>query len=295
MQLQSRRTGEIKEIGSSGYLSPEQRSVWKFKKRCQDFDRFIERNNLHVSFLTLTQSDLSVETGMNGVTYVMHEMGREFKKRGLLFGYVAGLEIQPSRYSERGTLAPHHHIAVAYEGDGCLPHTRYDGKGKRYHKYVKVRDGSVITFRWLESRWRKKIGQYFCCDAYSVNVTDYIGKYISKQDGLLKILKEKLGKRVRVFSSSQFPLCDQMGWYLRGQYEKEISQNPELENFYCRREGSSIVWRGKEVVEKIVLGSVVRKVNYPRVRVIHGEWGQLGCWRELKSSSESSSESSSLE
>lgn len=254
-------------------MTPEQRSLWRYLKRCEDFDRYIRRLGLVYSFLTLTQSDLSVETGAGSITGVMNEMGKVFRKLGLPFGYISTLEIQPKRYASFGVFGSHWHIAVAYPEPGSLPHTAYDKNGARYHKYVKVRDGSIVTFDWLEGHWRKKIGQYFCCDGFSWSIKDYLGKYIGKQDPLLKELKKRLGCRVRVFSSSRFPLEDQLNWFHKGEFEKEIAAHPDLAGLYWRRENSSIVGRGKEVQTYTDFdGKEHLRVRYPRVRVIHGEW-----------------------
>ncbi len=273
MLLKNRRTNELRDFGN--WMTPEQRSIWNYRKRCQDFDRHVSRLGLFYSFLSLTQTDLSLDTGFRWITQVMNEMQKVFRKIGFPFGYLAALEIQPKRYATYGRLASHWHVVPAYSPQFAMPHTVYHPELPSGRRYEKIRDGSVIGFDWLEKHWRQKMGQYFCCDGYSRNITDYLGKYIGKEDSLLAELKKRLGRRVRTFSSSRIPLEDQLNWFHRSEFDKELSEHPDLENLYWRREGSSIVGRAKEVTSYIDFNGVEReKVRYPRVRVIRGEWVQ---------------------
>ena len=270
MLLKSRLNGECKEFGA-GMMSPEDRTLWLFRKRIKDFDRLQFGLGLYGSFLTITQSDLSVDTGFRWITRTMQDMRQLFVRRGLSFFYVAALEIQPKRYVKYGVLAPHWHIAIAHSLADSLPHAdRVDVNGCL--RVRKVRDGSVVTWDWLLANVKQKFGMYFCCDSWSRNVEDYLGKYLAKSE-LLKEFKEKLGRRVRVFASSRFPVEHQMTWFQKKDYSDLIIEHPDLEDLYWHREGASIVGRGKEVVSYLGWDDSPReKIRYPRVRVIRGEW-----------------------
>jgi hypothetical protein len=148
-------------------------------------------------------------------------------------------------------------------------------RGGRVEHYVKERDGEVITFDWLGVNWKLKHGQYFVCDAWSRDVVEYLGKYLSK-DALIQELRDSEGRRIRKFSSSRFELVDDLTPYLKMAQAKELDERPDLEGLYWRRDGSKLVGRGKEVVEKIGWdGAIVKKIRYPKVRVIRGEWQEV--------------------
>ena len=270
MLLKNRLNGEFKTFGS-GYQSPEDRTLWLFRKRIKDFDRLQGSLALSCSFLTITQSDLSLDTGYHWVTDVLHNARRVCNRRGVLLFYVAALEIQPKRYVKYGVLAPHWHIAIAHSLADAFPHAdRVEVNGRL--RVRKVRDGSVITWDWLKENVKQKFGLYFCCDCWSRNVEDYLGKYLAKSE-LLKEFKEKLGRRVRVFASSRFPVEHQMTWFQKKDYGDLMIEHPDLEDLYWHREGASIVGRGKEVVSYVGWdGEQREKVRFPRVRVIRGEW-----------------------
>lgn len=267
MLFRNRWNGTLWE--SSSWLSPEGRTLWLFKKRIQDFDRLRDGLELHTSFLTITQSDVSVDSGYRWISGVMDSMRHVFKRRGLLEYYVAALEIQPKRYRKYGVLAPHWHIAIAHSLEDALPHARRDQETGRIRK---ERNGSVITWDWLHQNIKQKFGMYFCCDCWSRNVLDYLGKYLAKEE-LLKDFKERLGRRVRVFASSRFPVEYQMSWIQEMDYRKLVEESPDMADWFWRREGSSIVARGKEIVEGVSFdGWPIEKVRYPRVYKIAGEW-----------------------
>lgn len=266
MLLKNRLNGEMRDFGSM--MTAEEQTVWLFKLRIKDFDRLIAGKQLAVSFLTITQSDVSLDTGFRWVSGVMNNMRRLFVRRGLAFFYVAALEIQPKRYRRYGVLAPHWHIAIAHSLADALPHAKRLENGH----VQKERDGSVVTWDWLFENVKQKFGMYFCCDCWSRSVFDYLGKYLAK-DALLKEFKEKLGRRVRVFASSRFPVEFQMSWLHKLDFGKMLMEFPDLADLYWRRERSCIVGRGKEVLEKVDIdGDVFTKIRYPRVRVIRGEW-----------------------
>jgi hypothetical protein len=271
MILRSRLTGGFCDVGS--FMSKGERCQWRFKKRVRDFDRQILRLGLSYSFLTLTQSPESVESGLVGVHEVMHSMGKLFKRRGLPFGYVSMLEIQPRRVVRFGVLAPHHHIVVA-SVRWAFPHGEYHPEAVRGKRYERVRDGDVVTFDWLIENWKMKVGQFFVCDGYSRSVFGYLEKYLTgKNSELVELLRAKFGKKLRVFSSSRFEVIDQMAWFQKKEFREVVRLDPALENLYWHREGSSIVGRGKEVREVVEFdGRVSSKVSYPRVKVLRGEW-----------------------
>ena len=270
MLLKNRLNGSLKDFGV-GLMSPEDRTLWLFRKRIKDFDRLWFSLGLSCSFLTITQSDVSVDSGYRWITDVMRGMRQMFVRRGLHFFYVAALEIQPKRYVKYGVLASHWHIAIAHSLDGALPHSdRVEVNGRL--RVRKVRDGSVVTWDWLLANVKQKFGLYFCCDCWSRNVEDYLGKYLAKSE-LLKEFKEKLGRRVRVFASSRFPVEHQMTWFQKKDFGDLMIEHPDLEDLYWHREGASIVGRGKEVVPYVAWNGEEReKIRYPRVRVIRGEW-----------------------
>lgn len=264
MKLKNRFTGQ--EATISGVMSDAERSLWRLKKRIRDFDQCVQREGLEVSFLTVTQSDKSIGDGYRWITKVMQAMGKQFKRSGYAFYYVAVLEIQPKRYREKGVLAPHWHIAIAVSVDGGLPHaTRGDGRIK------KLRNGSVITWDWLFQNIKQKFGMYFVCDCYSSHVYDYLGKYIAK-GGELDDFKRKIGRKVRVFSASRMPVEYQMSDGQSGEYKNLIEAYPGLDELYWRREDSRIVARAKEVIEGKFINMVIRKVKYPKVLTIKPDW-----------------------
>lgn len=265
MKLINRFTGQ--EVELSGIMTPGERSLWRLKKRIRDFDNCVQREHLQVSFLTITQSDKSVGEGYRWITNVMHAMGKQFKRAGHKFYYVAVLEIQPKRYRERGVLAPHWHIAIATSCDKGLPHASRTKEGR----IKKERNGSIVTWDWLLQNIKQKFGMYFVCDCYSPHVYDYLGKYIAKGSEL-EDFKRKLGKRVRVFSASRMPVEFQMSEGQSGEYASLVEKLPEVGELYWRREDSRIVGRAKEVIEKPFRDMIFRKVRYPRVFTIKADW-----------------------
>ena len=118
----------------------------------KDFDRVKDFFGLPVSFLTITQSDVSVDTGYRWVSSVMDSMRHAFRRCGLKFFYVAALEIQPKRYRRYGVLAPHWHIAIAHDDKLALPHGERLANGH----VRKARDGSVVTWTWLHENVKQK-------------------------------------------------------------------------------------------------------------------------------------------
>ena len=255
--------------------TPGERSLWLFKRRIRAFDRLIRTLGLSVSFLTITQSDELLD-GSRWITSVMDKMKKAIERSGGKMYYVAALEIQPKRYIKYGVIAPHWHLAIACSSPGLLPH----GKRLENRHVQKVREGKIITWDWLYKNIRQKFGMYFCCDSYSHNVFDYLGKYLAKGDPLLDLIRQT-GKKVRVFSSSRFPVEYQMSSDQKREYQGIIQENPELENLYTRCEGSQIVLRGKEVIEhEWESGYVFRQVKYPKVVSISGAWilDKPGSW-----------------
>lgn len=264
MKLKNRFTGQ--EATISGVMSDAERSLWRLKKRIRDFDQCVQRENLKVSFLTVTQSDKSIGQGYRWITKVMHAMRMQFKRAGYAFYYVAVLEIQPKRYREKGVLAPHWHIAIAVSVDGGLPHAiREEGRIK------KVRNGKIITWSWLLENIKQKFGMYFVCDCYSSHVYDYLGKYIAK-GGELDDFKQKIGRKVRVFSASRMPVGYQMSEGQSGEYANLVNSFPDFLDLYWRREDSRIVGRAKEVTEEKFINMVIRKVRYPKIHTIKPDW-----------------------
>lgn len=268
MLLRNRFTGQKKWLPS---MSADGRSMWLLQKAIRAFDRCVDVNQLTVSFLTITQSDTSVDTGYRWISGVMNNMAHVFRRAGLLFFYVAVLEIQPKRYRKYGILAAHWHVAVAVSIPRSLPH----GKRLENGHVEKVRDGSVITWDWLYKNVKQKFGIYFVCDCWSKNVYDYLGKYIGKGE-LLKELRErmkKLKRKVRVFSSSRLPLRYRMSWAQIVDYQGLVDELPELADLYWRKEGARVVARAKTVNEKYFLdGRSYSRVEYDRVLTIKGEW-----------------------
>jgi len=253
-------------------MSSEEQTVWLFRKRIRDFDRLVSGLGLFVSFLTITQSDVSVDTGYRWVTSVLGSMRKLFRRRGLSFFYVAALEIQPKRYRRYGVLACHWHIVIAHSLANALPHGRRLENGH----VEKVRDGSVVSWDWLFKNVKQKFGIYFCCDSWSRSVEDYLGKYLAK-DELLKEFKAKCTRRVRVFASSRFPVEFQMVGLQELEFKELINDYPDLADLFWRRERSCIVGRGKEVLDQWACdGSLSPVVRYPRVRVIRGDWIAAG-------------------
>lgn len=270
MLLINRWTKEVLEL--PGVMTSEEQTAWLFRKRIRDFDRLVHGLGLSVSFLTVTQSDVSVDSGFHWITGLMHAMRENFRRRGLSFFYVAALEIQEKRYRRYGVLAAHWHIVIGHSLAGALPHGRRLENG-----YVgKVRDGSVITWDWLFKNVKQRFGIYFCCDSWSRSVEDYLGKYLAK-DELLREFKAKLGRRVRVFASSRFPVEFQMNGLQALEFKELLDDHPDLVDLFWRREKSCIVGRGKEVLDAWACdGSCLPVVRYPRVRVIRGDWIAAG-------------------
>jgi len=265
MHLVNRFDG--REFNAGARMSSGERSLWRLKKRIRDFDNCVNIEHLRVSFLTVTQSDKSIGEGYRWITKLMHAMGQKFKREGCKFYYVAVLEIQPKRYRERGVLAPHWHVAIATSAENGLPHgARVDGRIK------KVRDGGVVTWDWLYQNIKQKFGMYFVCDCWSTHVYDYLGKYIAK-GGDLDDFKNKLGKRVRVFSASRFKVCYQMTEGQEGEYKNLLGLSPESEELYWHREDSKIVGRAKCVEFVPLVGDLVfKKVKYPKIHIIKSDW-----------------------
>ena len=275
MILKNRWTNEVIELND--VMTSEEQTVWLFRKRIRDFDRLVPGLGLFVSFLTITQSDVSVDSGYRWVTSVLGSMRKQFRRRGLSFFYVAALEIQPKRYRRYGVLASHWHIVIAHSLAGALPHGRRLENGH----VEKVRDGSVVTWDWLFRNVKQKFGIYFCCDSWSRSVEDYLGKYLAK-DELLKEFKAKLGRRVRVFASSRFPVEFQMNGLQELEFKELLDDHPDLAALFWRREKSCIVGRGKEVLDRWACeGSLLPVVRYPRVRVIRGDWIAAGVTQDF--------------
>jgi len=165
-------------------------------------------------------------------------------------------------------IAFHWHLAVACSSPGFLPHGRRLENGH----VQKERDGLVITWDWLYKNIRQKFGKYFVCDSYSHNVFDYLGKYLAKGDPLLELIRST-GKKVRIFSSSRFPVQYQMSGDQKREYQEIIQEEPGAEDLYWRCEGSRILGRGKEIFEhEWGNGYVFRLVTYPAIYKIYGAW-----------------------
>lgn len=266
MNLRNRFSGEQTTV--TGVMSKDERSIWRLKKRLQDFQNIVYMHDLRVSFLTLTQSDKSLGDGYKWVTGIMQAMKKHVERAGSEFVYVAVLEIQPKRYRERGVLAPHWHIAIACSSYGMFPHAERGEEGR----IKKIRNGSRVTWTWLLENVKQKLGMYFCCDAYSQNIYNYLAKYMAKGVELEKF-RSKLGKRVRVFSSSRIPVKYQMTDGQRSEYARVMLNSPEMAELFCRREDSKIVFRAKEVENIRLIGETfMKKVRYPRISKIMGDW-----------------------
>lgn len=264
MKLKNRFSGQ--ELTLTGILSKGERSLWRLRKRIKDFDNFVQQNDLKVSFLTITQSDKSIGDGYRWITDVMNAMQKQFKRAGAKFAYVAVLEIQPKRYREKGVLAPHWHVAIASSLVGGLPHASRD-----QGRIKKIRNGSLITWDWLYKNIKQKFGMYFVCDCWSSRVYDYLGKYIAK-GGDLDDFRRKLGKKIRVFSGSRIPVIYQMSYGQAMEHEKLLQAFPEYQDLYWRREDSRIVARAKSIEEKPFLNLVFKKITYPKIHTIAGDW-----------------------
>jgi len=262
--LINRYTGERLELPDQ---TAGERSLWLFKRRIRAFDGLIQDKGLSVSFLTITQSDDLLD-GSRWITGLMQTIKKAIERSGGKIYYVAALEIQPRRYKKYGVIAPHWHVAVACSSPGLLPH----GHRLENGHVEKEREGKVITWDWLYKNIRQKFGMYFVCDCWSHQVFDYLGKYLAKGDQLLDLIRST-GKRVRVFSSSRFPVRYQMTYDQKREYDDLILEDPDLADLYTRCEGSQIVLRGKEVIEhEWENGYVFRKVLYPKIRSIQGAW-----------------------
>lgn len=270
MKFESRFTHET--FSATSMITAEERSLWLLKKRIRDFDRCVEAEMLQISFLTITQSNRSVADGYRWITGIMHKMAMVYKKRGMTMRYLAVLEIQPKRYKMTGVLAPHWHVAVAVNQYGTLP----NGKSKKLpdgsRRIQKLRDGSVVTWKWLQKNVWSSFGMYFVCDCWSRSLYDYLGKYISKGSDL-RDFKAKLGRRIRIFSASRLPVEYQMAGGQAAEFAAALADRPDLSDCYCHRERSSIVFRAKQIEEVVSpLGGIFTKVKYPRVYRIPGEW-----------------------
>ncbi len=265
VKLKNRFTGETLILD---VMTREERSLWRLRKRLKDFQNLVYDRGFTVSFLTITQSDVSVDSGYRWITNVMKAMRAQAKRFGSELFYVAVLEIQPKRYRERGVLAPHWHIAIACSMPELLPHAERQPDGR----IRKVRNGKLITWDWLLSNIKQKFGMYFCCDAYSSNIYNYLAKYLAKGKEL-EDFRLKLGRRVRLFSSSRIPVRYQMTVGQSLEHHKLVEDEPEFAELYCRREDARIVFRAKEVKKiNLVNDLFVTKVRYPKVRTIHGDW-----------------------
>lgn len=255
------------EVTFTETFTPGERSRWRLKKRIKDFDNFVRHNDMKVSFLTITQSDKSIGEGYRWVSDVMMAMQKQFKRAGMRSAYVAVLEIQPKRYREKGVLAPHWHIAIASSVPEALPHARRGDDGR----IKKVRDGSLISWAWLYKNIKQKFGMYFVCDCYSNHVYDYLGKYIAKGQEL-DDFKQKLGRPVRVFSGSRIPVQYQMSEGQSLEHGQLLQAFPDYSDLYWRREDSRIVARAKSIQESKFLTTIFRKITYPKVCTIPGDW-----------------------
>jgi hypothetical protein len=265
VKLKNRFTGESLVLD---VMTREERSLWRLRKRLKDFQNLVYERQLLVSFLTITQSDKSVSDGYRWVTNVMKAMRAQVKRSGSELFYVAVLEIQPKRYRERGVLAPHWHVAIGCTSPGLLPHAERQTGGK----IKKVRNGALITWDWLFSNIKQKFGMYFCCDAYSSNIYNYLAKYLAKGQEL-EDFRSRLGRRVRLFSSSRIPVQYQMTGNQKLEHAAVLESEPAFGELYCRREDARIVFRVKEVKKvQLVRDTFVLKVRYPKVRSISGDW-----------------------
>jgi len=261
--LVNRYTGERLLLSDQ---TPGERSLWLLKRRIRAFDRLIQDKGLTVSFLTITQSDDLLDNS-RWITSVMEKIKKAIEKMGGKMYYLAVLEAQPKRYQKYGVIAFHWHLAVACSSPGLLPHGRRLENGH----VQKEREGLVITWDWLYKNIRQKFGKYFVCDSYSHNVFDYLGKYLAKGDPLLELIRST-GKKVRIFSSSRFPVEYQMSGDQKREYQEIILAEPEAGDLYWRCEGSRILGRGKEIVEHVWQTFVFRKIIYPKVYSISGAW-----------------------
>lgn len=265
MHLVNRHTGDRVILSDQ---TPGERSLWLLKRRIRHFDKLIEGKGLSVSFLTITQSDDTIGDGSRWITTVMQAMKKAIERSGEKIYYVAVLEIQPKRYKKFGVAAAHWHVAIACSSPGILPHAKRLENGH----VKKERDGKLITWKWLYKNIKQKFGMYFVCDCWSHQVFDYLGKYLAKGDPLLDFIR-KVGKKVRVFSSSRFPVEFEMSYEQKKEYDELIQEDPDLGDLYTRCEGSKIVLRGKEIIEhEWGNGYVFRKVTYPKVCTIRGAW-----------------------
>lgn len=250
-------------------MSSEERTLWLLRKRLKDFDKCVNTEHLFVSFLTITQSDESLAEGYRWISGVMKMMRQKVIREGSKFYYVAVLEIQPKRYKEKGILAPHWHVAIATSSLGNLPHAKHDDENGRIKK---IRDGSIVTWDWLHANVKQKFGMYFCCDAYSVNVLDYLGKYLAKGSELFAF-RQIVGKKVRVFSASRFLVEYQETLGQAAERKKLIEDFPEFADLYWRREGSKIVAHGKEDIRiNYWADKFLVKIRYPKIHTIRGDW-----------------------
>jgi hypothetical protein len=266
MKFLNRYTGQT--IIFNGKMSREERSIWLLKKRLRDFENLVKFKELSVSFLTITQSDKSINDGYRWISKVMDAMKKSVKRSGAEFYYVAVLEIQPKRYRERGVLAPHWHIAIGCSSPELLPHGTRLANGH----IEKTRNGKVITWAWLHENVKQSWGFYFCCDAYSRNIYNYLGKYLAKGKELSDF-RERVGQRVRLFSSSRIDVKYQMTDAQAVEHGQRVQDSPELSELYCRREGSRIVFRAKEVRQVHLVNNLyVTKTRYPRISTIFGDW-----------------------
>jgi hypothetical protein len=178
------------------------------------------------------------------------------------------LEIQPKRYKERGVLAPHWHVAIGCSESGLLPHAKRLDNGR----IAKVREGKVITWAWLYENIKLRFGMYFCCDAYSRDIYNYLGKYLAKGSEL-EDFRQRVGRRVRIFSSSRMDIKYQMTYGQTAERVSMIADIPDLADLYWRREGSKITARAKEIKRISLLENyIIEKISYPKVITIKGDW-----------------------
>jgi hypothetical protein len=272
MFVKSRFTGEKKYLAN---MSAEERSLWGYRMRIKELDYVKASEKMYLTFLTITQSDKTIGDGSRWITDLMKALVMAVKRADEKIYYVAVLEIQPKRYKKYGVAAAHWHIAIICSREFAFPHARRD---KETGRIQKIRDGKIITWDWLYQNAMQKFGLYFCCDGWGRSVYDYLGKYLAKGDDLVdfkKIMLQHGKKKVRIFSSSRFPIQYQGKWYQQDERKKMIEKYPDIEYLYWRRVGSKLVALAKRVVPGQVWrnGYQMRsRIFYDRVSSISGEW-----------------------
>lgn len=266
MRLKNRKTGGkivLSDLDDGG------KTLWRFRTRVRFFERLIWIFHLHVSFLTFSLSDENIEIDARAINRVVGDMCQVVRRAGYKIFYLKVVEINPRRFLKYGKLVRHFHLVVMTNCKDAFPHAK---KSDVSGRIVKVRDGKIITFDWLLKNAKQKLGIYFCCDAWSRNIYDYLGKYLSKP-GLMDEFKKQHGKRVSVFSSSVLPIDFKMDSAQSTDYYKLLAGFPDAVDLYWRREGSRIVGRAKSVDEKYFEdGSSVVKISYPKILTIPSEW-----------------------